>query len=374
MTTRDQLPSKLNPERKRKLRERFKQAGKRIPITLYTEEEVKAGLAEAEGAISFRGDSKELLAEEGRPIPEQDQKEMLEAMKESKKYEPRKLSEEKDVLWRVHGVLVDRGTTCFAALSEAGKTTLAIQLSSCLINGNDFLGIPIIKPIEKVLWVEHDQDASMLKDQAQRMDVALPDKLYTRDDISWNPDDRTFSNLAKVCYWWRPQLVVIDSLGSIGLRDENDNSEISALYTYLRILMNKYGFSTILIHHLTKGGETKDGRKIPLKQRIRGAGDIVNKADCVLGLERSGNQVTLTNVKLRAEDRLQMTLLQDPHTLRFSRETPRDEAIRQLVEQEKPRQETIQVIHFDYGGSKGTVEKAVDRERKRFKDRQTKDT
>ena len=69
-----------------------------------------------------------------------------------------------------------------------------------------------------------------------------------------------------------------------------------------------------------------------------------------------------------------MTLLQDPHTLRFTREKGRDEAIRQLVEQGKPRQEIIQAIQSVYGGTEQAVEKAVDRERKGFKDRQTKDT
>jgi len=47
--------SELNPEEKKKLREQLRQQGKSIPITLYSVEEVKDGVAKAEGAISFEG-------------------------------------------------------------------------------------------------------------------------------------------------------------------------------------------------------------------------------------------------------------------------------------------------------------------------------
>ena len=355
------IEKKNNTEEKRKLREILKEKGKPIPITLYSKEEDEE--AERDGAISYgeKFGKEDWLGEGERPFTEEEQKAIVEALREMKKYEPRKLSKERGVLWRIPGILVARGTTCLAGESESGKTTLSLQISKALLDGGDFLGIPIKETLTKVLWIGHDQDTSMLKDQAEKIDPLLPSKIDVYDEASWNPDKREFDNLAEVVYWHRPQVLVVDSLGSIGLKNENDNSEISALYSYLRVLMNKYDFSTLLIHHLTKRKETEGGKKLALKQRIRGAGDIVGKADCVLGMERQGYEADLSAVKARTEDKVELNLLQDPHTLLFQQALKRDEFIKQQDGFGKSKDEIIDLTMKQYGGKRDTARKAVER-------------
>jgi|GEM_PF-6333479 len=355
--------SELTYEERKKLRERLKEEGKLIPITLYSQEEVRGGISEREGAIGF-GESlreEDWHREGGKPIPEEEQKAILEALLKAKEYEPIRLDKVKDVFWIVPGIVLERGTTCCAGESEAGKTTFWLQLSKALLDGGDFFGIPIKEPMERILWFEIDEDLSMLKDQVEKVSSDLLQRLLVFSDLRWDKTNRVITGLDEIVYWNRPQLIIIDAIGSIGLQDEDDNTEISALYKYLRVLMTRYNFSTALLHHLSKAEVAQSGKTIPLKQRVRGAGDIVNRADCVLGMQRSGYKAHLSTIKARTEAKVELNLLQDPHTLVFRKEMARDEYIASLITQGLSKKDIITSTQQMYGGKQDTVRKAVER-------------
>ena len=287
---------------------------------------------------------------------------------ELREFKPTSLSSVRDVKWIVPGILLDRGITAVVGLSEAGKTTFCLDLSKALLKEKKFLNsaIPINKKINQILWIEIDQPESMLKDEANKIDQELASSLDVYTNIHWNNEESIVENLDKVLHWFPYELVIIDSLGSIGLKNENDNSEVSALYKHLRELCNRYGISIILIHHLGKQSETHTGNRIDMKQRVRGAGDIVNKADCVLGLERVGNEniVHISTIKLRDKNRIDLDLIQDRDRLVFTEIMKKSDRIEELLLTGKSRAEIINIIHGIDGGRKDSIGKAVDRKRK----------
>lgn len=290
-----------------------------------------------------------------QPIPQEKPREV-----QVKEYQPRRLSEAEDVCWRIPGVLVDKGITCLVGESEAGKTTLALQLSKSLLDGQPFLGLPV-QPVDTVLWLPLDEGASMLKDQAKKIDPLLPKKLLYWDSLSWSAADAVLTPLAELVFSCSPRVVILDALNSIGLTSENDNAEIAKVYQQLRRVAVRGGLSVLLLHHLRK---LQVNDRSELKQRVRGAGDIVGKADCVLGLERADHAATLTTVKVRAKERLEMSLRQDPDTLLYRVVKGRAEFIRDLLLQGKSRGEIVDGVREVYGGKKSTVERAVDRVRR----------
>lgn len=303
--------------------------------------------------------SKEQRKQYEEPIPEEELEDLYKRVEELKKYEPHRLSWSEDVNWIVPGVLVSKGVSCLVGESEAGKTTLSLQLSKCLIRGEQFLSLPT-KPLERILWIELDESLPMLKEQADKIQPHLSDQLYVWDEVAWYTNTGIIANLVKVVLNCNPQLIVIDALNSIGI-DENNNSEIARLYKHLRTISQHFELSILLLHHLRKRLPRDDST---LKQRVRGAGDIVNKADCVLGLERDGYAATLSTLKLRAKNRLELSLRQDPNTLLFSEVMKKSDHIEALLLQGKSRAETIEIIYQQDGGNKASIGKAVDRKGK----------
>jgi len=180
--------SELSLGEKKKLREQLKQLGKPIPITLYTWEEVKAGVAEVEGAISFE---KGTEPEQWKPIGSEKEIPFSKGGKSVKTIEEldrfirralvrQELPSTKEMIEKgtipakpVGFYMFRKSVTYVGAPEDSFKTQWAIQLAISLALGKPCYGCSCKKCIVLYVVLEGGKDYILerIEDKIEAMDV-----------------------------------------------------------------------------------------------------------------------------------------------------------------------------------------------------------
>jgi hypothetical protein len=96
------------------------------------------------------------------------------------------------------------------------------------------------------------------------------------------------------------KLIFLDSFRRFFSANENDATEMNKIYSNLKRIRVETGAAIISIHHLKK--DPAAGSSHDLRDQIRGSSDIVNCADCIIGVDRKHGQkgLVMFHVKSRA--------------------------------------------------------------------------
>lgn len=175
-------------------------------------------------------------------------------------------------MWISRGILPKSGIMVFGGLPKAGKSFLTLNLSRALALGEPLFCNPDFQAQQaRVVLVEHELGEYGLQKRVLPIfkDVhpsRLGDNfLYFSKEhgLEWSSSQgqRFFHNVVKET---QPDVLVLDPIGKMFSGNENDNSEIGALFAQLDELVafgRPWGMSIVLVHHFKKPPENELGRK-----------------------------------------------------------------------------------------------------------------
>ncbi len=180
--------------------------------------------------------------------------------------------ESESLTWLVPGILPGRGVTILGGMPGVGKTTLAFDAAAAVVNGDEFLGE---KPNKrgKVLFVGSDELPCFMQDKLVDREIPASDDWEVMSD--W--DISQWGELQNALEEIKPTLVIIDSFSSIHRDDSFDENSASAKNTIYKLdaLLNSYGASGILIHHVGKSREHTGVAKLRGNTAIAAAASAV---------------------------------------------------------------------------------------------------
>lgn len=191
---------------------------------------------------------------------------------------------------------VPRGmVTMLAAAPGTGKSLMALDLARRVMtpeqpwpDGTDILknGAVIYIDAEGVPQLHNERARDWQMDT--RKFYLLPDPLNAGVESVDLTDDGWRDRLIEMTDAIKPELVVIDSLGDVNSKGENNVEDVRELLNWLTRYAFDFQCGLVIIHHLRKrsGSAFMD---LMSQDDVRGSGHIVAKARSLLGLSMIKN-------------------------------------------------------------------------------------
>lgn len=198
-----------------------------------------------------------------------------------------------EIEWLVDGIVPRTTTGIVAGEPGIGKTWIVMDLVLTIASGVPWLDLYATKPC-KVLVVDEENAHVLVRQRYQSLvwkyePYGLLENIHflvgESIDITPLEHPRTgmqpSSDFNKLYYTIGENnydLVVFDSLTRMHHADENDSSRMSAVFSYIKRLMDDLGVSCIFTHHFNKARGHSNNR-------LRGSSDILAFPDYVLRVE-----------------------------------------------------------------------------------------
>jgi len=197
--------------------------------------------------------------------------------------------EQPESLWG--GFLYPGCITQLNAEPGAGKSTIAYNLAALGAQGKEFAGEVFSGPLT-TLYVDLETPTWLRTLKIEAICGERPESFYLLDELHLSQD---IDELIPICMADKYDLIVLDTQSKVfGLQDENDNSQATRAATLVTQLAKETGAGILLIHHTSKGGNTK---KV---YSGRGASAIAGSVDIVANLEvLDPNTVNISVAKSR---------------------------------------------------------------------------
>lgn len=184
---------------------------------------------------------------------------------------------------------------------KAGKSMVALELGRALSTGTapfEYHGFSVPDPT-KTLYIDQEVGERGLKDRGLTMfrgDMDLVgENLYyvSKDPELMLSDPRGVARLDGYIRDVNPGVLILDPIGRLHAYDENDNTQIGALFHTLDRLIRKYreaDLSIILIHHMRKKGSDTQNQIDPLSfHNYRGSSRFPADPDTLVTINRLEN-------------------------------------------------------------------------------------
>lgn len=236
----------------------------------------------------------------------------------------------------VEGLINRHGVVGLSADPGVGKTFVAMEIARCVAMKEPFLGRFEVKrrgailfvgqdcdlleyaqqarkvfarydrPFDEIRWLVHaGLDLKRTKDLSRLIEIArtVPDPNFDPDvPVDWEvtpPENEP--NADAIDCTWEPiygdpcavSMIVLDSARDMHTANENDNGEMSAFFTNLRLLARETKSVVIVVHHHGYASETNPGN------RFRGASSQLAALTGWLELSGQGVEKTVRIRKFR---------------------------------------------------------------------------
>jgi len=178
--------------------------------------------------------------------------------------------------------------TLLGAAPGVGKSNLCLELARRVIHGERFPdGKECTRARSNVLYVDAENIPQILNQRAVSWHMDRS-KLYLMnpdlDDILDFSMPKYRDRLMEMIAQLEPGLVIIDSLGSISSKGENNIEDVRQLLSFLNMLAREYSCGMVIIHHLRKHSSMQLQLFDISLDDFRGSGHIVAMARSVIGV------------------------------------------------------------------------------------------
>lgn len=187
------------------------------------------------------------------------------------------------------------------AVTNVGKTTLALNLAISLATGREFYPLCGAGPPRKVIFIDYETPLSMFKDDVTTMSSILSEEereLLRKNFRSYcfmQQDDKQElilehakhqDLLVEQARTWGTDLIIIDPISlAFPSIDENDNTSVtSKIHAPLRSIVKKSGAALLFSHHVGKE-KSEEGKARVGAYRSRGGSSIGGLARLILDLD-----------------------------------------------------------------------------------------
>lgn len=267
-----------------------------------------------------------------------------------------------DQYWVGKGLIPKGGYVLLAGPAKEGKTTLALQLSLCLVSKVDFVGEFPIKEEARVLYLFAENSLpglqKLLQKQtsgAEQLGWTIPRKamdenfiLQPSHKLSLDSKDDT-ALLDELVGQHDPDVIFLDPISLFTGRDVNKLHNATKLINILSNIEAKRDCTWVVVHHYRKPSEQK-GQEVDSIYRVLGSSGFGNHCESFLGIERAHRRRSSHYKKLefllrREETPGPLYLYRNPETLLFE-PVDQHEAIRGRVCAE----DVIRILKHKPGG------------------------
>jgi hypothetical protein len=152
--------------------------------------------------------------------------------------------------------------------ANLGKSFFVMNLSTAIATGKEFLSDRFdTKTTGKIMYLDCEMGPSGVKERFSKMKIETKNIYLSPYFLSI--DLNTEQGKKTVEFWlqeYKPNILIIDPIGSAWHGDENNKQEVSRFTSYLNTLINKHDISIVLVKHwrkktkgATSGGEMVSG-------------------------------------------------------------------------------------------------------------------
>lgn len=210
--------------------------------------------------------------------------------------------------WVIDKLVPSEGITAISGAPASYKTWLILMLAIEVARGGSLFGQFQAKQCG-VLIIDEENGERLLQQRLKELELIEGLPIYFLSYNGFKLNDSSVENIIELIGEKQIGLVIFDSLIRIHSGDENDASQMSKTFLYLK-QFNKNGITVIVTHHHRK---QKQFGSSP-SQEMRGSSDILASLDCHIAVERNDEEVTIHQPKLRQDEE------QKPFKLKFSRD------------------------------------------------------
>lgn len=179
--------------------------------------------------------------------------------------------------------------TLLGAMQGAGKTALMLEIARHIVNGVETWpdGSPIPNRGAPVFYLDAEGMPEAIKERATAWQIDRRKFFYKyprTGEIFDLGQERYQDMVYQMVYRVQPEVIFVDSLGSINTKGENNVEDVRAIFSFLSGLARDFRAGLILSHHLRKRfGVLFEGTEIRMDD-FRGSGHITQIARSVLAL------------------------------------------------------------------------------------------
>jgi hypothetical protein len=174
------------------------------------------------------------------------------------------------VEYLVDGILPKQAIIILHGRGGIGKTWLAFQIAEAVATGTPFIGN--ITQQVPVIYIDFENPSPVLVDRTRALNIQHV-RFWHISNTDQPPPHLDSPEVTLLESLPSGSLIIIDTLRSSHLGDENDSRDIAAVLATLKHLREK-GFTLLLLHHTAKGNN----------QKYKGSTAILDLADHELNL------------------------------------------------------------------------------------------
>jgi RecA-family ATPase len=192
--------------------------------------------------------------------------------------------------YHAYPVIPVKGCVVIGAQPKSYKSFLAMNIAYDLAAGVSVLGRWTVDKPKVVLLIEQELGEYRLRERVEGLhgfrgdEIAAQNFYYASKDLVCKLD--TTPGLAKIekhiesCH---PDVVIFDPLVWFHNQVENDNSCMQKVMEKIIGLQEKHGHSSIIVHHMSKPSEGRNGTDA---NSLRGASAVFGAVDSVVTIEK----------------------------------------------------------------------------------------
>lgn len=208
--------------------------------------------------------------------------------------------------WMIPNLLHKGGLMCISGPPGVGKSQMAVRLAERMVRGEEMLGW---KPQDyyRVLIISMEMSFPELRLFVDTMDI--PNGELVNENLLFLPVGSSINlnsstgkgEIVDVMEAYRPDMVVVDSLGtSVGDEGNTDRTIKEIVEFSKQTLKGHYGSSVIFIHHPRKA---QVGNKKPTGlDDLSGNHYFIAGMDSILGMYPEGNTIEVSCLKMRMSE------------------------------------------------------------------------
>lgn len=190
-----------------------------------------------------------------------------------------------DLVWLWNKWIPKGCVIIVAGMAGVGKSASLMSLCSSVVNLVPWPnGEAAPKKPGKIVWIETERREHLNK--KRRKKFGLPsDQFILREDVKNFRLDSSYNLTSHraVCNEVKPELIVIDSLGT-GHRFNENSGKVGELIQDLDDIAMEFDISIIMTHHLRKQPTSRSSDRLSIHE-LRGSSKIGDRVQVVIGLD-----------------------------------------------------------------------------------------